>query len=231
MKISELKKLGKENMKFQWGASLLSLVIYAALLSCATIIPVIGNMLVLGPLMFGLYLIYFNASKKEKIEQWNIFKGFEISFGDTFLSQLLVTLFTVLWSLLFIIPGIIKSYAYSMTIYLQMREPGLDAMDAIAKSREYMNGNKMKMFLLDLSFIGWDILEVLTCGILAIYVEPWKLHSKMSLFNEIYDSKTLDVNNIENSSENNGMGELKVDPAYIVGNSDEENSEEWASQR
>ena len=239
MSTYELKKVGKANMKLQWGASLVALIIYSALVAVATVIPVVGNIIVIGPLTFGLYYIYHLASKGQKINYWDMFKGFETSFGETFLAQVLVSIFTVLWTLLFIIPGIIKAYSYSMTIYLQMREPGLEAMDAIHKSQEYMKGYKMKMFLLDLSYIGWDILEILTCGVLMIYVEPWKMHSKMALFNEIYDKRNFVENVTYEPTKFEESEPLKVDPAFVVEDvqkpaneiSGETQSEEWTSQR
>ncbi len=238
MSNSAIKKTAKANMKLQWGASLVALIIYSALISVATIIPVIGNIIVIGPLTFGLLFIYYNASKGEKIDLWNLFKGFETSFGDTFLAELLVTIYTVLWTLLFIIPGIIKSYAYSMTIYLQVREPGLGAQDAIKKSIEYMKGYKMKKFLLDLSFLGWDILEVLTFGILMIYVEPWKMHAKTEFFNQVYDEHNF-VEPVEESVKFETSEPLKVDSKFVVEdvtqpvdkNATEKQTEEWSSQR
>ena len=239
MTTAQIKKLGKANMKLQWGASLVALIIYSALIACATVIPVVGNIIVIGPLTFGLYLIYHLASKGEKIEYWNLFKGFETAFGETFLAQVLVSIYTFLWSLLLIVPGIIKTYAYSMTIYLQVREPGLEAQEAIKKSQEYMKGYKMKMFCLDLSFLGWDILEVLTCGLLMVYVEPWKMHSKMALFNEIYDKKNaVDVEVVEATTYETSEP-MKVDPKFVVEdtiqptteNSQDHASEEWSSQR
>lgn len=239
MSTSSIKKIGKANMKLQWGASLVALIIFSALIATATVIPVIGNLIVIGPLTFGLFFVFYSASKGEKINFWDLFKGFETCFGETFLSQILVSVFTFLWSMLFIVPGIIKTYAYSMTLYLQMREPGLEAQEAIKKSQEYMKGYKMNLFLLDLSFLGWDILEVLTCGILMIYVEPWKMHCKVEFFNQVYDKRNF-VESTEETVEVKVESEpLKVDPKFVVKDIqsektetiDEKPAEEWTSQR
>jgi len=190
---SEAKKIGKENMKFQWGASLLAIVLYSVLLACGNIIPILGAVVIAGPLLYGLNLVYYRASFKEKINCWDLFKGFEDKFGETFLAGLLVNIFTFLWSLLFVIPGIIKAYSYSMYMYLMMREPELDSDAAIKKSMEYMSGHKWRLFCLELSFLGWTILEAITCGILAIYVEPWKMHAKMAFYNDLYEKKTAEL--------------------------------------
>ena len=187
MSIKEIKALGKSNMKLQWGASLLAIFLLAVLETCGTAIPVLGNLVVLGPLSLGFVYIFYGASQGEKINHWDIFKGFELNFGESFLATLLVNIYSILWTLLFIIPGIVKMLSYSMTTYLLARQPELSANEAITKSREYMNGNKWRYFVLRLSFIGWDILTVLTCGILAIYVLPYKEHAKMVFFNDVYE--------------------------------------------
>lgn len=83
-------------------------------------------------------------------------------------------LFTLLWSLLFIIPGIIKAYEYRMIPYLLAENPDMDMSEAFARSKEMMMGNKWEAFVLDLSFIGWYFLSAFTCGILSIfYVKPY----------------------------------------------------------
>jgi len=79
------------------------------------------------------------------------------------------------WSLLFLIPGIIKAFAYSQTFFI-LQDPefkDLTGDEAITKSREMMNGHKMEFFILSLSFIGWYILVGLTFGILLLYVAPY----------------------------------------------------------
>lgn len=89
-------------------------------------------------------------------------------------ARFLADLFIFLWSLLLIIPGIIKHYQYYLVSYILADDPEMPAMDALRMSREMMKGHKWSVFVLDLSFIGWNILGVLTCGILNIfYVTPY----------------------------------------------------------
>jgi len=78
--------------------------------------------------------------------------------GDGFCMNFLVGLYIVLWSLLFVIPGIIKAYSYAMTPYILSEHPEMTATDAITESRELMDGNKWRLFCLEWSFIGWDLL-------------------------------------------------------------------------
>ena len=83
-------------------------------------------------------------------------------------------LFTALWSLLFIIPGIVKSYEYMMIPYLLAEHPEMTRQEAFAESKRMMDGNKWNAFVLDLSFIGWTLLGICTVGILLVfYVEPY----------------------------------------------------------
>lgn len=78
--------------------------------------------------------------------------------GDGFCMNFLMGLFTLLWSLLFIIPGIIKTYSYAMTPYILAENPGMTATDAITESRRIMDGNKWRLFCLGFSFIGWGLI-------------------------------------------------------------------------
>lgn len=95
-------------------------------------------------------------------------------------------LFIGLWTLLFIIPGIVKSYSYAMASYLLVNEKTLGPVDAITKSRQLMDGKKMQLFMLDLSYIGWYLLSLLTLGILTIWVSPWHQTARTLFFADVY---------------------------------------------
>ena len=100
--------------------------------------------------------------------------------------MLLRRVFVFLWALLLIIPGIIMSYAYDMTSYIMAEDDDISAMDAIRKSKEMMKGHKWELFVMDLSFIGWYILSVLTLGILYIfYVQPYYYSSHASFYENL----------------------------------------------
>ena len=83
-------------------------------------------------------------------------------------------LYETLWSMLFIIPGIIKSYSYWMVPYITAANPNLSASRAFEISKKTMNGNKWRTFVLQLSFIGWDLLAALTFGIGYYFLAPYK---------------------------------------------------------
>lgn len=95
-------------------------------------------------------------------------------YGSIVLTMFLRGLFTGLWSLLFVIPGIIKHYEYLMIPYILAENPGMDRQEVFAISKRMMMGQKWNVFVLDLSFIGWRLLEGITLGIVGVfYVEPY----------------------------------------------------------
>ena len=89
-------------------------------------------------------------------------------------AMLLVGLYTVLWTFLFIIPGVVKSYAYSMVPYILADDPNISITEAIAKSQDMTYGYKMDLFTLELSFILWNIASVFTFGLVAFYAVPYQ---------------------------------------------------------
>ena len=119
----------------------------------------------------------------EKIKE-----GFVNDYGRNIILMFLQTIFIMLWTLLFVIPGIVKSYAYSMSMYLVVKESDISGSDAITKSKDLMNGNKADLFFLDLSYIGWYFLSLFTFGILLLWVVPKHLTARTIFFNEIYDA-------------------------------------------
>lgn len=97
------------------------------------------------------------------------------SMGTVALTKFLVDLFTTLWTLLFIILGIVKSYQYKMIPYILAENPDIEWKEAFDLSKKMTDGHKMDLFILDLSFIGWYFLSGITCGLVGIfYVAPYK---------------------------------------------------------
>lgn len=103
----------------------------------------------------------------------DMFRGFQDDFGGTFLIGLMTSLFTFLWSLLFVIPGIVKMYAYSMAYYIKLDHPDYGWKACIDESRQLMDGHKWEKFVLDLSFLGWIIVGSLCLGVGTLWVTPY----------------------------------------------------------
>ena len=142
------------------------------------LIPVVGSIatiLIAGPLAFAWCKIYLGIlHKKEQPKVEDLLAGVkDDNFMRTFVAYLRMAVFTFLWSLLFVIPGIIKSISYSQMFYLMAKDKKLEAAEAQIKSMEMMEGHKMEYFILNLSFIPWFLLCGLTLGLAAIYVMPY----------------------------------------------------------
>lgn len=104
-------------------------------------------------------------------------------YGNVVLTMFLRKLFTALWTLLLIIPGIIKSYEYRMIPYILSENPGMNYKDAFSISKNMMMGEKWNLFVLDVSWIGWMILTLCTCGILGIfYTNPYVYATEAELY-------------------------------------------------
>ena len=119
----------------------------------------------------------------------------ENRFGPELINFVLVSIFTFLWIWLLIIPGIIKAYSYSMTPYIVKDMVASDkqvgATDGINASKELMKGHKMNLFIFDLSFLGWNILAAITCGLGYLWVTPYYQTAKANFYRHIASDKFL----------------------------------------
>ncbi len=144
----------------------------------------IGGAVTLGYVRFNLNLV-----DRKPAAFADLFSGFH-RFGTAFLMQLLRAVFTFLWSLLFVIPGIYAAYGYAMTPYILLENPNMTANEAITASKQLMDGNRFRLFCLEISFLGWAILCVLlTCGIGYLWLVPYMEASFAAFYREIKAEK------------------------------------------
>lgn len=129
--------------------------------------------LLLIPFTIAASGYYLNHIRGFNPEWKSLYKEGIDNYGSYLVTGVLVNVFTFLWSLLFVVPGIIKSLAYSQAKYVIHDNPRLKGKEAIEISKRMTNGFKGDLFSMYLSFIGWYILVGLTCGILSIYVTPY----------------------------------------------------------
>ena len=127
----------------------------------------IGGFVSLGLIQFNMNLI-----DKKPVDFMDIFSKSDMFVKALFL-RLRLTVFIFLWTLLLIIPGIIKSYSYSMSGFIMTENPEITSKEAIEVSMKMMAGNKWRLFCLQLSFIGWYILGLMACGIGVFFVQPY----------------------------------------------------------
>ena len=190
MKSKFFRAKARENLvgvfKSPWLYAALITLIFTAITSIAASIPVVP-ILIVGPLAVGLATYYLKLARGEN--NGNIalmFDGFKSDFGGNLLLGFMVQLFTALWTLLFIIPGIVKSYSYAMSYYIKVDHPEYSWRECINESRRIMNGNKWKLLCLDFSFIGWMILVILVgFGVGDFWLVPYQEASRANFYEQI----------------------------------------------
>ena len=116
---------------------------------------------------------YFIKNTDSKPSFGDAFSGFRVKYGRNIGTLLLAGIKTVLWALLFIIPGIIKAYEYAIIPYILADDAEISSKDAFKKAKQMMKGNKWRLFKLEFSFIGWSVLCVLTLGIGVFFLIPY----------------------------------------------------------
>lgn len=209
----EFRRQAWNSIRGKWGTLVITYLVYLVIFGCVgalSVIPSLGavlgsivTLIITGPFSLGLSIISLNIVRGDNVTVNNLFVGFK-RFLDAFLANLINGILIALWSLLFIIPGIIKGYSYSMTYYILADNPSMTANDARKKSMVIMRGNKWRLFCLQLSFIGWLLLCVLTLGILTLWISPYIQTATAAFYEDI--SAPLKAN-YDNMVENENIAE------------------------
>ena len=183
---SVLRAEAREALRNKWLMGAVAALIYSAVMGGLSSIPFIGGVasLLLLPIAYGLAICLWDVYKGEEVNIGIMFEGFN-DYGRIWPTKLLQAVYTVLWSLLLFVPGVIKHYSYAMTDYLLKEDPSLRNNAAIEKSMSMMEGYKMKLFLLDLSFIGWAILCVFTFGIGYFFLIPYMQVARAGFYEDL----------------------------------------------
>ncbi len=130
------------------------------------------NFIIGGTIQLGYTQYLLKQHDKANFEFADLFSQFH-RFGQGFAQAFLRGLYTFLWALLFIIPGIVKSFSYAMTPFIMAENPDMTASEAITASRQMMDGHKGELFWLNLTFIGWSILSAFTLFIGNLFLTPY----------------------------------------------------------
>ena len=181
---ADIKIRAKGILRQNYALSLVPYLIYIAISALAATFTFGLGFIITLPLGVGMQLIYIMLWRDERPSFELMFQSaFSENFGRKLGGMLLVSVFTFLWSLLFVIPSIVKMYSYAMTPYILAKYPNVEAMQAINISQRIMRGRKLELFVVELSFLGWQLLSVLTLGILNIlYVTPYIFITKAGCF-------------------------------------------------
>lgn len=183
----QVKMQAKQSLTGKWGIAIGTIVIASLILGVSAYIP-LASIVLSGIFSVGLAIVMLEIVRNWEVQFTDMFKGFN-NFGTNCIAGILVSIYTMLWSLLFVIPGIIKAYSYSMTFYILADHPEMSAKDAIRTSQVMMEGHKMDLFILELSFFGWYLLCGITFGLAALYVGPYVSASHAAFYEAIKDEK------------------------------------------
>jgi len=170
----ELKAIAKEALKGKRGQSIGAMFIYLLL----SIIPLCSPCSQVGYLKYNVKLI-----RKEESSAGDVCEGFGF-FGKALWLTIITSFFIFLWSLLLIVPGIIKSFSYAMAPYILGDNPQMTAREALRESKKMMDGKKGKLFWLCLTFIGWWLVGIVTLGIGFIWIYPYMQATFAAFYNE-----------------------------------------------
>ena len=155
---------------------IIAIVILAIWLIVTIVISGAGK---LGYAIFNLKLV-----DNKDVSLSDLFSQFH-RLGAGFCMNFLMALYTLLWTLLFIIPGLVKGYSYAMAPFIMAENPELSPKECIDRSRQIMNGHKAELFFLDLSFIGWSFLSILTLGVGNVFLTPYTTAARAAFYREI----------------------------------------------
>ena len=191
-----LRNQAYEALRGKWTPAVVTSLVFCILLGVAVSLSRVNALLYLIDYLGGasivaigmLYACWDLFTKGTLPEAGALFAPFK-QYARTVGAVLLVFVYTLLWTLLLVIPGIIKAYSYSMTFYILRENPEMTAGDAITASQKMMDGHKMDLFLLSLSFIGWAILASITFGIGYLWLIPY-IYTAYAAFYETLKKET-----------------------------------------
>lgn len=219
MTYSDIRARARENLRDHWGisvaAAFVAAIFGALIISSGNLVQItekiaeeapdrIASVLLLllsaastislvqlilgGVVQLGYSKFLLSQHDGREYEVKDLFSQFD-RFGVGFLQLFLRNLFVALWTLLLVIPGIIKSLSYAMTPFILADHPELTAKQAIRRSMELMDGHKGELFILGLTFIGWELLNGLTLGIGSLWLNPYKNAAYAAFYREITGAK------------------------------------------
>ncbi len=169
------RQVARELMGSRWKTYGLGMLLVMLISMVVGMIPYVGtlaSLLITGAFSLSFALISLAFIKGQDIEIGNIVDGFK-NYANATILALHQGIVIFLWTLLFIIPGIVMGYSYHMVFYILAENPGMSSKEAMEESKSLMEGHRFELFKLQLSFIGWTILSIFTLGILFFWLAPY----------------------------------------------------------
>ena len=196
--ITNYKNRALSALENKWGNFVLITFVYGFIIGITQILsgdkdsPAILHLIGLVlfilalPLTWGYQTLFLGAVRGGEATAKDLFEGYNKElFSRVLTTTLLYYVYVFLWSLLLLIPGCIKSYSYAMTPYILKDNPEMKNNAAIEESMRMMDGHKLELFMLDLSFIGWAILSILTCCIGFLWLVPYMNMARVNFYEDL----------------------------------------------
>ena len=196
--ITNYKNRALSALENKWGNFVLITFVYGFIIGITQILsgdkdsPAILHLIGLVlfilalPLTWGYQTLFLGAVRGGEATAKDLFEGYNKElFSRVLTTTLLYYVYVFLWSLLLLIPGCIKAYSYAMTPYILKDNPEMKNNAAIEESMRMMDGHKLELFLLDLSFIGWAILSLLTCCIGFLWLVPYMNMARVNFYEDL----------------------------------------------
>lgn len=195
----EYRKAALELLKGNWS-SVIVISLFMFILECiaqtsfAFFIPteyngittLVANLLLFFPLVYVLKIHLLALSHEgKKIVFSEYLTNLKKKYSRAVPVMGLICLYVMLWTILLIIPGIIKGYSYAMASYISIDNEELSAEECVQRSIKMMEGHKMQLFLLDLSFFGWVLLSILTLGIGLLWLAPYQETAHIKFYEDL----------------------------------------------
>ncbi len=188
----EYRAAARASLSNRWGGAVIMTLVYEAIMFVVSCLDFVNKDLHLGaiavllllPMAYGFMVAFLdNIRENKEYKVGQIFVGFN-DYTRILGTLLLKGIYTFLWYLLLIIPGVIKQYSYAMTDYILRDHPELKNNAAIERSMAMMKGHKFDLFYLHLTFIGWALLCIVTLGIGLLWLYPYMLSAQAHFYEE-----------------------------------------------
>ncbi len=179
----QIRAYARAQLKGNWGISILTFFLFGLIFLVAEIIP-FAALFVGGPLVVGVYTYALRLKRGEEPAVSALFNGFNF-YGSALGLYLWNALWIFLWSLLLVVPGIVKALSYSMSFFILADNPSVGVRNALKMSKKMTSGYKGTLFMLGLSFIGWGILSCITLGIGFLWLIPYMYVSLANFYDNL----------------------------------------------
>jgi uncharacterized membrane protein len=188
-----LMQRARASLSGKWGLAVGTFFVYMLIVILVSKIPKVGGLatlLITGPLVLGMTIFSLSLSRNTGAKFEQMFEGFK-KFGTALATYLLMLIFIILWSILLIVPGIIAALSYSQTFFILADDGSVGGREAIRRSKKMMDGYKWKYFCLQLRFLGWALLSILTLGIGFLWLLPYIQVSQAKFYDDLNSSPEI----------------------------------------